>query len=984
MIRRILSGVILLAAAACAAGSNDVVISQIYGGGGNTGSTYKYDFVELYNRGAAAVDLTGWYVQYGSATGTSWQTTALKGSIAPGRYYLVQQAQGTGGTTDLPTPDTIGTIAMSASAGKIALTRDDKAPAPGTSNTVDFVGYGTANASETSPAPQLSNTTAAFRGDGGCTDTDNNSADFRTGAPAPRNSATAAYTCGAEQPPTVAAINAIQGSGSVSPLNKTRVTTTGIVTARKSNGFFLQSPDSAADSNPATSEGVFVYTSSTPPAAAAVGSMVEVTGTVAEYAPASDLGSPSMTEITDPTVTSKSTGNPLPAAVRITSAQLTPDGGLEQLERYEGMLVEVPQLTVVGPGPSGVFYGVLPGTSRPFREPGIALPDALPNTAPAYVPRYDGNPERLRVSAAPTGICTGMSVSGLTGPLDYAYRTYSIALDGQTAPAVSGTCAAVPVPQAATDELTVASINLLQFVAPVSAARLDKAQLAIRDVLRLPDVIAVEEVDTQATLDALAAKLGSSYKAYLESGNDVGNINVGFLVNTARATVVDVRQYGKEATFVDPSGQTQTLNDRPPLILRLTAQGLPVTVIVNHLRSLIDADDARVQYKRRAQAEYLSGLIQAILDVDPTTNIISVGDYNAYPFSDGYVDVLGTITGRTAPVNQVVTPSTNGVLKTPLTNLVNLLPPAERYSYVQDGTAQVLDQMLVNVNLVPRITRYAYARLNADFPANFSSDATRPERVSDHDAPVAYISLAATAPRLFPAGVTQSATFIPGPVSPGGIVTFFGSTIGPANLATLQLTADKQYVTTTLASTRVLFDGVAAPLIYVQAGQTSAIVPFGVSASTTTQVEVEYNGARTNRITLPVTAATPGIYTLNSSGAGQGAILNQDGSVNGTSAPAARGTIAVLFASGAGLFTPAATDGKVATADGSRPVAPITATIGGVPAEVKYAGPAPGMVTGVLQVNLVVPATVTPGDAVPVVLNAGSAASSSLVTMVVR
>jgi uncharacterized protein len=984
MARRLFFATCLFAIAALAAGSGDVVISQIYGGGGNTGATYKFDFVELYNRGGAGVDLTGWYVQYASATGTTWQTTALKGTIAPGRYYLVQQAQGSGGTVDLPTPDAVGTIALSSSAGKVALTRDDKTPAPGASSTVDYVGFGTTSAAEGSAAPQLSNTTAAFRNDGGCTDTDNNSADFRTGAPSPRNSASAAYTCGAEQPPTPAAIHDIQGSGSVSGLDKARVMTTGVVTARKANGFFLQSPDNAADNNAATSEGVFVYTSSTPPASAAVGSMVQVTGTVSEYVPASDLASPSMTEIIDPAVTVLSTGNALPAPVVITSALLTSDGGIEQLERFEGMLVEVAQLSVVGPGSGGVIYGVLSGTPRPFREPGIPVPDPLPAYAPAYVPRFDANPERLRVSGAPAGICSGMTVARITGPLDYAYRTYSIALDGQTAPAVSGTCAATPVPAAASGELTVASLNLLQFVAPVPATRLDKAALAILSVLRSPDVLAVQEVDTQATLDALAAKLGPSYKAYLQSGNDVSNINVGFLVNTARASVVDVVQYGKAATFVDPSGQTQLLNDRPPLILRLTAQGIPITVIANHLRSLLESDDTRVQYKRRAQAEYLAGLIQAILNADPTTNILSVGDYNAFPFNDGYVDVLGTIVGRPTPVNQVVTPSLPGTLRSPLTNLVNLLPPLERYSYVLDGTAQVLDQMLVNGNLVPRVTRYAYARLNADFPTDFASDAKRPERVSDHDAPVAYISLASTQPRIFPAGVTQAATFLPGPVSPGGIVTFFGSTIGPDKLATLELTADKRYATTTLASTRVLFDGIPAPLVYAQSGQTSAIVPFGVAASVSTQVEIEYSGARTNRITLPVAASTPGIFTLNSSGEGQGAILNQDGGVNGSAAPAAPGSIVVIFASGAGVFTPSATDGQVASADGSRPLAPISATIGGLAAEVKYAGPAPGMVTGVLQVNVRVPASVAPGDAVPVVLRAGAASSSPLVTMAVR
>ena len=109
-------------AARLAAVSSTVVISQVYGGGGNSGSTFKNDFVELFNRGATTVSLNGWSVQYASATGTTWQVTNLTNvSIAPGQYYLVQEAQGTGGTVNLPTPDATGTIAMSATAGKVAL-----------------------------------------------------------------------------------------------------------------------------------------------------------------------------------------------------------------------------------------------------------------------------------------------------------------------------------------------------------------------------------------------------------------------------------------------------------------------------------------------------------------------------------------------------------------------------------------------------------------------------------------------------------------------------------------------------------------------------------------------------------------------------------------------------------------------------------------------------------------------------------------------
>src|SRR5207247_2434199 len=99
-----------------------LVISQAYGGGGNSGSTYTNDFIEVYNRGTSTVNLAGWSVQYNSATATgTWQVTNLSGSIAPGHYFLVQESNGTGGTTPLPTPDAAGTIAMSGTNAKVAL-----------------------------------------------------------------------------------------------------------------------------------------------------------------------------------------------------------------------------------------------------------------------------------------------------------------------------------------------------------------------------------------------------------------------------------------------------------------------------------------------------------------------------------------------------------------------------------------------------------------------------------------------------------------------------------------------------------------------------------------------------------------------------------------------------------------------------------------------------------------------------------------------
>jgi len=175
-----------------------IVISQAYGGGGNSGATYTHDFIELHNRGAMDVDLTGWSVQFASATGTTWQVTPLTGTIAAGGYFLIQQAKGTGGTTSLPDPDAIGTSAMGAENFKIALVRNSTAltgACPNDPAIADFVGVGTANCFEGTVGAKLSNTTAALRKDQGCTETDDNAADFEALAPTPRNTKSPIVAC---------------------------------------------------------------------------------------------------------------------------------------------------------------------------------------------------------------------------------------------------------------------------------------------------------------------------------------------------------------------------------------------------------------------------------------------------------------------------------------------------------------------------------------------------------------------------------------------------------------------------------------------------------------------------------------------------------------------------------------------------------------------------------------------------------------------
>ena len=200
----------LLAAPAARSASSDMVVSQVYAGGGNSGASFTNDFVEIFNRGTTAIDLSTWSIQYASAAGTSWQATALSGSVQPGRYYLVQLASAAAIGAPLPAPDATGTTNLAQSGGKVAVVRSTTALTCGASagscsaNSVvaDLIGYGSASDYEGAEAASaLSSTTAALRAGAGCTDTDANASDFASDVPAPRNSATAAASCSGGPPP---------------------------------------------------------------------------------------------------------------------------------------------------------------------------------------------------------------------------------------------------------------------------------------------------------------------------------------------------------------------------------------------------------------------------------------------------------------------------------------------------------------------------------------------------------------------------------------------------------------------------------------------------------------------------------------------------------------------------------------------------------------------------------------------------------------
>jgi uncharacterized protein (TIGR03437 family) len=231
------------------------------------------------------------------------------------------------------------------------------------------------------------------------------------------------------------------------------------------------------------------------------------------------------------------------------------------------------------------------------------------------------------------------------------------------------------------------------------------------------------------------------------------------------------------------------------------------------------------------------------------------------------------------------------------------------------------------------------------------------------------------------AGVVNSASGSAGPVAPGEILTIFGSNMGP-QLTTLVLGSDGR-VASTLAGTRVLFDGIAAPLIYTSAGQVSCVTPYSAGGKSTTQIQISYNNVLSTALALPVAASAPGLYTVNQQGSGQAAALNQDNTVNSSTNPAAAGSVVVVYGTGEGQTVPAVPDGTVATSVVPKPQLSVTATVGGKPATIQYAGTAPSFVVGAFQLNLVIPDDTPPGDAAVVVM-VGNASSRAGVTVAVK
>jgi uncharacterized protein (TIGR03437 family) len=233
-------------------------------------------------------------------------------------------------------------------------------------------------------------------------------------------------------------------------------------------------------------------------------------------------------------------------------------------------------------------------------------------------------------------------------------------------------------------------------------------------------------------------------------------------------------------------------------------------------------------------------------------------------------------------------------------------------------------------------------------------------------------------------GVANAASYAAGALAPGEIVVIAGTSLGEGGTRTLELDAAGS-VATSLGATRVLFDGVPAPLVYTTPDQASAIVPYAVDGQSQTSLQVEWRGVRSAPVILPVNQTSPGIFTLDQSGTGEGAIVNVDGSINGPDHPAAPGSVVLIYGTGEGQTSPPGVDGSMVTStELRRPLLPVAVSIGGRSAEVVYAGSAAGQVSGLFQINARVPAGLAPSDTWPVTVKVGSNSSQAGVTMTVR
>ncbi|MDT4903495.1 MAG: uncharacterized protein QOH52_1511 [Pseudonocardiales bacterium] len=774
-----------------AAPSTTVVVSEAYGGGGNSGAPLTNDFIELQNLGSAASSLTGYSVQYISGNPgptTAWTVTTLSGSAPASGHFLVQEAAGATSPAPLPTPDSTGTIAMSGTSGTVALvhstaaltckTATDCAADP---NIVDLVGYGPALIHEgVGDAPATSNATSTQRAASGA-DTDNNAADFTSATPTPVNSGTGP---GDPNEPGPLRIHDIQGTSWVSPQNANAVTNVpGIVTAVRTGsgkGFWIQDPN--PDGNDATSEGLFVFTSSAPTVAA--GDSVLVSGKVSDFYTLSSgdtlssTSNLSVTEIGTATVHVVSSGNPLPAPIEIgpstvpntyapdlggrniESTPITPArSALDYYESIEGMRVQVNDVRVVGPSNS---FGEQYVTTKPqqdvtYRGGAQLLGDNKTPTGRLEVATLDGSSLGLDVGDVLTGATIGAIDWSSFGGYVLEASTVGAAQHNQLAP--------VAAHAGTKKQLSIATYNVENLKPSDTAAKYQALAQGVVTNLAKPDIVALEEIQDNSgatddgtvaadqtlakLIDAIVAAGGPRYEYRQinpvddqDGGQPGGNIRVAFLFNPVRVSFVDrgpvaanrsttgtgITTIHNRAALTLSPGRIDPTNpvwstSRKPLAGEFYFNSKNIIVIANHFNSKGGDQnaDGRFQYPSQTTRVQRSGQAQVVHDF---VNHILATDKKAQ------VLVVGDLNDYqfSPALSSLKTGTADGSGPSILTDLVTTLPVNQQYNYVFNGISQVLDHILVS----PKVTGidYQVVHVNSEYST----------QVSDHDPQVVDIT----------------------------------------------------------------------------------------------------------------------------------------------------------------------------------------------------------------------------------------------------
>ena len=776
------------------AGQPSILINEL---DADTAGTDVLEFIELYDGGIGNTPLDGLVlVAFNGSNDLSYAAFDLDGFSTDASGYFVL---GNAAVANVSIVFASNTLQNGADA--VALYQADATDFPNgtavtTTDLLDALVYDTNDADDAGLLTLLLPGEAQIDESGGGNSAEQSNQRCPDGGGGPR--VTSSYrqiapTPGASNLCTVTAeIFDIQGAGASSPFVGAQVQTNdNIVTAVAADGFFMQTPDVRADTDPNTSNGIFVFTGGAP--AVSVGDQVDVSGMVEEFFGFTEItGSPiimvdaldapvDLARFDDSTLREMvsigrlrkqaapatyrvdAVRGALPAPVifdinRPSTDPFAPSCTIE-FECYESMIVQVTGGFICsgnqrfGSDPIAEAYVSAAGLC--LREPGIEFP-GLPGPQV-----WDGNPEVFELDAdkllpGNAGLLLSAgSTFDATGPLGFEFGGYELFPTSLT---VTPRTLPVPVRARNAGEMTVGSLNMFRLFDdiddPAVGGRDDtvvstaeyqrrRAKLVnyILDVLRAPDILGVQEVEKIEVLQQLAADISAAdpsvvYTAYLVEGNDVGTIDVGFLVR-ASVAVDSVTQLGANELF---SFDNSLLNDRPLLLLEGRYQGngadFPLAVMVNHTRSLGGIDDPvggeRVRQKRLEQANSIGVKVQAYQTANPTTPLIVIGDLNAFQFSDGYVDVVGRIAGNFVDADDLVVDPTDNV-DPDLTNQVLSLPAVDQQSFVFQGNAQVLDHALTSAAADAFVRGFQFGPGNAGAAADLINDASTPLRSADHD-----------------------------------------------------------------------------------------------------------------------------------------------------------------------------------------------------------------------------------------------------------